>query len=197
MSDVYLGGKFVGTIDDPQKFVSDLKEQRRTNLLSGNVNFYHDERADAVHVEAFRGRLRRPLIVVKDGVPILTEEHERKLERNELKWSDLVNQGIIEYLDAAEEENAYVAFFENELTIVVDSWLDRNAFIDTLRVHKKVLMICDTNNFSKGAHQVVIGNNKSVKSLGLIFYLLARGYIKSKKLKTINDIPDLEWWTGE
>lgn len=88
-------------------------------------------------------------------------------------------------------------FFENELTIVVDSWLDRNAFLDTLRVHKKVLMICDTNNFSKGAHQVVIGNNKSVKSLGIIFYLLARGYIKAKKLKTIKDIPDLEWWTGE
>lgn len=88
-------------------------------------------------------------------------------------------------------------FFENELTIVVDSWLDRNAFLDTLRVHKKVLMICDTNNFSKGAHKVVIGNNKSTKSLGVIFYLLARGYCKAKKLKSINDLPDLEWWTGE
>jgi DNA-directed RNA polymerase beta subunit len=116
MSDVYLGGKFVGIIDDAKKFVSDLKEQRRTNLLSGNVNFYHDEKSDAVHVEAFRGRLRRPLVVVKDSVPMLTAEHERKLERRELKWSDLVNQGIIEYLDAAEEENAYVAFFESELT---------------------------------------------------------------------------------
>ena len=88
-------------------------------------------------------------------------------------------------------------FFENELTIVTDSWLDRNAFLDTKRVHKKVLMICDTNNFPKGADQIVIGNNKSAKSLGVIFYLLARGYIKARKLNTINEIPDLEWWTEE
>jgi small subunit ribosomal protein S2 len=86
-------------------------------------------------------------------------------------------------------------FFENELTIVTDSWLDRNALNDTLKVHKKVLMICDTNNFSKGADQVIIGNNKSAKSLGVIFYLLARGYCKAKKIKA--DIPDLDWWTSE
>ncbi len=85
-------------------------------------------------------------------------------------------------------------FFENELTIVTDHWLDKNALNDTLRVHKKVLMICDTNNFSKGADQVIIGNNKSTKSLGVIFYLLARGFMRAKGMDTTK-IPDLEWWT--
>jgi len=88
-------------------------------------------------------------------------------------------------------------FFENELTIITDSWLDKNALNDTIKVHKKILMICDTNNFSKGADQIIIGNNKSAKSLGVIFYLLAKGYCKAKKLKTYDKIPDLEWWTGE
>lgn len=87
-------------------------------------------------------------------------------------------------------------FFENELTIVTDSWLDRNALNDTIKVKKKVLMICDTNNFAKGADKIIIGNNKSEKSLGVIFYLLARGYCKNRGLPTEN-IPDLEWWTGE
>ncbi len=86
-------------------------------------------------------------------------------------------------------------FFENELTIVTDSWLDRNALNDTLRVHKNILMICDTNNFPKGADNVIIGNNKNLRSLGVIFYLLARGYVKAKKIDV--DIPDLEWWTEE
>ena len=86
-------------------------------------------------------------------------------------------------------------FFENELTVVFDSWLDKNALNDTLNVKKKILMICDTNNFAKGADQIIIGNNKSTRSLGLIFYLLTRGYCKAKKIEC--DIPDLEWWTGE
>lgn len=86
-------------------------------------------------------------------------------------------------------------FFENELTIVIDSWLDRNALNDTLNVKKKVLMICDTNNFPSGADQVIIGNNKSGKSLGVMFYLLARGFCKAKNIEA--DIPDLEWWMEE
>jgi small subunit ribosomal protein S2 len=85
-------------------------------------------------------------------------------------------------------------FFENELTIVTDHWLDKNALNDTVRVNKNVLMICDTNNFSKNADQVIIGNNKSTKSLGVIFYLLARGFMKAKGMDTTK-VPDLEWWT--
>jgi small subunit ribosomal protein S2 len=87
-------------------------------------------------------------------------------------------------------------FFETELTIVVDSWLDKNALNDTLKVKKKVLMVCDTNNFSKGANQIIIGNNKSPKSLGVIFYILAKGYCKEKGLN-LDNIPDLDWWTEE
>ncbi len=87
-------------------------------------------------------------------------------------------------------------FFENELTIITDQWVDKNALQDTLNVNKKVLMICDTNNFSKGADQVIIGNNKSPRSIGLIYYLLTKGYMKAKGMD-ISKIPDLEWWTEE
>lgn len=86
-------------------------------------------------------------------------------------------------------------FFENKLTIITDHWVDKNALNDTLRVKKNVLMVCDTNNFSKGADCVIIGNNKSEKSIGIIFYLLAREYCKVKKIEA--EIPDLTWWTGE
>jgi len=88
-------------------------------------------------------------------------------------------------------------FFENELTIVCDSWVDKNALHDTLKVHKKVLMICDTNNFSHGADKIIIGNNKSSKSIGIILYLLARGYCQAHKPEMMDKIPDIEWWIGE
>jgi small subunit ribosomal protein S2 len=83
-------------------------------------------------------------------------------------------------------------FFENELTIVTDHWLEKNALKDTVDMRKKVLMICGTNNFSKGADQVIIGNNKSPKSIGLIYFLLARGYLQERGIE--KEIPDMEWW---
>jgi small subunit ribosomal protein S2 len=86
-------------------------------------------------------------------------------------------------------------FFENKLTIITDQWIDKNALNDTLKINKKVLMLCDTNNFSKGADCVMIGNNKSEKSLGVVFYLLTKGYCKAKGIE--KEIPDLEFWTGE
>ncbi|MCL5730229.1 MAG: hypothetical protein M1165_01525 [Candidatus Pacearchaeota archaeon] len=87
-------------------------------------------------------------------------------------------------------------FFENELTIISDSWVDKNALNDTTKVNKKVLMICDTNNFSQGADQIIIGNNKSSKSLGIILYLLAKGYCAEHKPENLDKIPDIEWWIG-
>ena len=84
-------------------------------------------------------------------------------------------------------------FFENELTIITDAWLDKNALNDTLNINKKVLMICDTNNFPKGTKNIIIGNNKSPRSLGVIFYLLTKGYCKANGIET--EIPDLDWWT--
>ena len=56
-------------------------------------------------------------------------------------------------------------------------------------------MICGTNNFSTGANKVIIGNNKSGKSLGLIFYLLARGYLKAQG-KDTDALGDMDWWTS-
>ena len=116
MSEVYLNSKFVGAVDEPRLFVEKLKEERRKNKINHNVNVYYDDRADIVEVECGKGRARRPLIVVKEGQPLLTEKHIKQLEKDEISWNDLIQQGVIEYIDAAEEENCYTAFFDSELT---------------------------------------------------------------------------------
>ena len=116
MAEVYLNSKFMGTIDNPIEFVNRIKEERRRGAITDNLNVYYNEKVNEVQLESLKGRARRPLIIVRDGVPLLTEKHIKQLEKNEISWSDLVKQGVIEYLDAAEEENALVAFFESELT---------------------------------------------------------------------------------
>ena len=116
MTEVYVGGKYAGTVEDPAAFADEIRKQRRNCLLSREVNVHHDDASDAVFVEPFKGRLRRPLIIVQEGKPLLTQEHVDKIKAGELRWSDLTKQGVLEYLDAAEEENALIAFYEHELT---------------------------------------------------------------------------------
>ncbi|MFO8016815.1 MAG: DNA-directed RNA polymerase subunit B [Candidatus Woesearchaeota archaeon] len=116
MVDVYLNNKLVGEADNPEEFVQKVIDSRRKGELSSNLNINYDKKKQEVRIENLRGRLRRPLIVVKDGRPLLTDRHVEQLEKGEISFSDLVKQGVVEYLDAEEEENALVAFYEDELT---------------------------------------------------------------------------------
>jgi small subunit ribosomal protein S2 len=85
-------------------------------------------------------------------------------------------------------------FFETELVIICDPWLDKNALNDSVRMKKPVIGLCDTNNFTKGITKVVPCNNKAAKSIGLILYLIAREYLKAKKEKITFTLED---FTGE
>lgn len=73
-------------------------------------------------------------------------------------------------------------FFEVDLVFICDPWLDKNALKDANKIKTKVLSVCDTNNYTFGIDKVIPGNNKSSKSLGMIFYLLTMLYIKNRKL---------------
>jgi ribosomal protein uS2 len=81
-------------------------------------------------------------------------------------------------------------FFETKLILIADPWLDKNALEDALRVHVPVLSICDTNNFTRGITSILPGNNKSAKSLGIIFYLMAKTYCETHKIKADVKIQD-------
>lgn len=116
MSEVFLNGKFLGEVDNGKEFVQNIRTARRAGQLPLNLNVLYEQHLDQIFIDAARGRTRRPLIVVKDGIPLLTEKHIKQLQKNEISWNDLVQQGVIEYIDAAEEENALLAFDEKDLT---------------------------------------------------------------------------------
>lgn len=117
MTDVFLNGALVGEVSDPKNFVASVIQSRRQNGLTNFLNINYDSKKDSIFIVIERGRVRRPLIVIKEGKPLLTEEHIEKLKSGQINWSDLVKEGVVEYLDALEEESAFVALNESELTL--------------------------------------------------------------------------------
>ncbi|MEM2010064.1 MAG: DNA-directed RNA polymerase subunit B [Thermosphaera sp.] len=117
-SRVYLNGRLIGYHPNGEELVKELRKMRRQGKLSSEVNVAHirTEYLDEVYVNTDPGRIRRPLLVVEKGEVKLSRTHIEKLKQGEMSFEDLVNKGIIEYLDPDEEENAYIALSVNEVT---------------------------------------------------------------------------------
>jgi len=116
MTDIFLDGKYLGMTKEPEKFVEDIRNKRRNGLISNQINVAFRKELDEVKILADSGRARRPLFIVENGKPKITKEHIEKLKRGEINWDDLLKTGIIEYLDAEEEENSYIALRESDLS---------------------------------------------------------------------------------
>ncbi len=116
VTEVYLNYKYAGEVENPEEFVENVITERRKGNVSKEVNLYYDKETNRILIDSSKGRARRPLIVIRDGKSMITDSHAKQMEKGELCWNDLVAQGLIEYLDALEEENAYIAMRENELT---------------------------------------------------------------------------------
>lgn len=106
---IYINGKLLGFCEDPISFTQEMREKRRNGVISHEMNITYYEEDDEIYIFNDPGRARRPLIIVKNGVPLLTDDHMNKVANGKLTWDNLINDGLIEYLDAEEEENAYIA----------------------------------------------------------------------------------------
>ena len=117
---VFVDGYLVGYCISPLELVTEIRSKRRSGEISTEVNVAYFSKIygerEEVYVNCDEGRVRRPLIVVEDGTPKLQPEHIEKIRSGEWTWEDLVKQGIIEYIDAEEEENVFAALSFEEVT---------------------------------------------------------------------------------
>ena len=109
---VFVDGRLVGYYKDGDKLVESLRDLRRNSKIHPHVgiSFFKPSVEGAtkrLYVNCNAGRVLRPLIVIKDGKPLLTQELIEKVSKKLMSWNDLLRMGIIELIDANEEENCY------------------------------------------------------------------------------------------
>lgn len=81
-------------------------------------------------------------------------------------------------------------FMEPKIIVVCDPWPDRNAVSDAAKVGIPIIALCDTNNQSNDLDLVVPCNNKGKKSVGLVFFLVVREYMRKRGLlRTDEELP--------
>ena len=115
-TDIFMDGIFIGNVGNSKEFIKNLKEKRRNDELSPEINVRYDAVFNLISISTEPGRVLRPLIIVEEGVPKLKDEHLVELEQGTINWNDLIKKGLVEYLDAAEEENSLTALYPQEVT---------------------------------------------------------------------------------
>ncbi|MDD5111411.1 MAG: DNA-directed RNA polymerase subunit B [Candidatus Altiarchaeota archaeon] len=113
---VYLNGRLIGSHSKPQTLVKKLRDLRRSGAINYTVGISYREENNEIQIYTDKGRVLRPVIIVENGKILLTEELENKLRSKELTWNDLIQKGVIEYIDAEEEENCYIALYPKHVT---------------------------------------------------------------------------------
>ena len=87
-SKIYINGELLGYCENPIEFTLEMREKRRKGEISHEMNITYYEDNNEIYIFDDPGRARRPLIIVKEGIPLLREEHLNKVANGKLKSDD-------------------------------------------------------------------------------------------------------------
>jgi DNA-directed RNA polymerase, subunit B' (EC 2.7.7.6) len=125
-SRVFVDGAFIGLIDNipgaegtpsrAKQLVSSLRGMRRRRELPSDVNVSYKEYNGDIIINTDRGRARRPLIVLEYGKPLISDEDVERLKQGEIDFTSLIERGMVEFIDAEEEEDLLIAMTPEDIT---------------------------------------------------------------------------------
>lgn len=136
---IFVNGVWVGIHREPAHLVNTVLYLRRRGLISHEVSLVRDIRDREFKIFTDAGRVCRPLFVVDNdpkssncGNLALTKEHVAKLEDDKdaaatmtpaeqeeanMGWEGLLKAGVVEYVDAEEEETIMIVMTPEDLEI--------------------------------------------------------------------------------
>lgn len=113
---VMLNGLILGKHRKPQRFANALRKLRRAGKVGEFLSIFVNEKQRCVYIASDGGRVCRPLVIADRGVSRIKEHHMKQLKDGVRSFDSFLREGLIEYLDVNEENNALIALYEWECT---------------------------------------------------------------------------------
>ncbi|TFL07260.1 beta and beta-prime subunits of DNA dependent RNA-polymerase [Pterulicium gracile] len=112
---VNVNGTIVGLTRHAPRFVAQFRRMRRASRVSEFVSVYTNHHHKAIHIASDGGRICRPMIIVDKGRPRVTAQHVALLRKGSMSFDDFLKKGLVEYLDVNEENDSYIALYEDSI----------------------------------------------------------------------------------
>jgi len=118
---VFINGSWVGNVVDPFELYNSLKIKKYKGIINIYTSITFDIKRKEIRVCNDPGRLTRPILRVKDNKILLTPEIMARVKSHELTWDDLltdckIDDSVIEYIDAEEQNLSMIAMEPSHLT---------------------------------------------------------------------------------
>ncbi|GAV62441.1 RNA_pol_Rpb2_6 domain-containing protein/RNA_pol_Rpb2_2 domain-containing protein/RNA_pol_Rpb2_1 domain-containing protein/RNA_pol_Rpb2_3 domain-containing protein/RNA_pol_Rpb2_4 domain-containing protein/RNA_pol_Rpb2_5 domain-containing protein, partial [Cephalotus follicularis] len=111
---VIFNGLILGKHRRPQRFADAMRRLRRAGKVGEFMSVFVNEKQRCVYIASDGGRVCRPLVVADKGISRIKNHHMKELADGVRTFDDFLRDGLIEYLDVNEENNALIALYENE-----------------------------------------------------------------------------------
>ncbi|ONK81475.1 uncharacterized protein A4U43_C01F29520 [Asparagus officinalis] len=111
---VIFNGLILGKHKDPKRFANAMRKLRRKGKLGEFVSIFVNDQQRCVYVASDGGRVCRPLVIADEGVSRIKEHHMKELRDGVRCFNDFLRDGLIEYLDVNEENNAVISLYEHQ-----------------------------------------------------------------------------------
>jgi len=108
-SRIHVDGDIFGLHKRPKSLVNQFKNARRRGRIRPEVSIRHDMDNKDIFINTDKGRILRPILVIDGGTLKVNNEILEKVSSRELEFKDLVSRGYVEWIDADEEEDQFIA----------------------------------------------------------------------------------------
>ena len=118
---VFINGCWIGITEKAIELYKFLKVKKGNGIINIYTSIIFDIKKKEIRVCNDGGRITRPVLKVRNNKLIITPEIIDKLNKKELSWEDLlvsyiIDESVLEYLDADEETTSLVAIDPKRLT---------------------------------------------------------------------------------
>jgi DNA-directed RNA polymerase II subunit RPB2 len=110
---VFVNGTWLGITETPLELYNIIKAKKHSGELNIYLSVIMDYRMGEIRICSDGGRLVRPVLKVRNGTAIISQETIDRVKANEVQWNDLLTncvlpESVIEYIDPDEQSNALI-----------------------------------------------------------------------------------------
>jgi len=111
---VFINGCWLGITNNPIELYADMKEKKYKGIINIYTSIIFNYKSLEIRICNDGGRLTRPVLKVKNNKVLITNENIQDLVSKDLKWNELLtncklDESVIEYIDAEEQNYSMIA----------------------------------------------------------------------------------------